>query len=431
MSETEQTGFLDRLPWYTVPAILLGVPLLMAILSGMSPAFYESVVWQYYWGPIKADAVGASDAVGLCSDGSFGPCDGVAAFPGYNVVNTASWAILMGLCLVGITQIVTALKVRMNNTLVVGATGWVVAGAIWHVIEDTGLMARPLQYFYITPPIYLLFGLGGILSIVLGSYLHAVAERTDLERAMQKLWYALSAAILVYTLAWAAEWEQVVRYVNPVHVAVAAMLTYFAIRARVMTTRFIDPREVMLIMALFPLLLSFDYVYSFVQDPWSGRSAGYPSAVYIAPLLSAAVTLVIFAIARARFAKKQGAVAAAFMAPVNLLIVFSQMMDAFATSLGLDLTGYVEKHVLSGWVINSFRDLALAQGWEFAAEHPTFFAFTPLKLAVSLAVVYAIDIYSKDDVKKYPTLIGFVKFGIIMVGIGPGVRNAVRLTLGV
>ena len=116
---------------------------------------------------------------------------------------------------------------------------------------------------------------------------------------------------------------------------------------------------------------------------------------------------------------------------LNLLIVFGQMTDAFATSFGIDLAGYDEKHVLSAGIIDEFRDFSQRIGFGFGAEYPTFIAFVAVKLLVSLLVIYAIDVYSKDDAKTSPTLIGLVKFAIIMVGIGPGVRDFVRLSLGV
>ena len=104
---------------------------------------------------------------------------------------------------------------------------------------------------------------------------------------------------------------------------------------------------------------------------------------------------------------------------------------AFATSFGIDLAGYEEKHVLSAGIIDEFRDFSQGVGFDFGATYPTFIAFVAVKLLVSLLVIYAIDVYSKEDAQTNPTMIGLVKFAIIMVGLGPGVRDFVRLSLGV
>jgi uncharacterized membrane protein len=124
-------------------------------------------------------------------------------------------------------------------------------------------------------------------------------------------------------------------------------------------------------------------------------------------------------------------VATAYALAINLLLVFSQMLDGFATALGIDLLGYMEKHVLSARVIDVFRGFSQDVGWTFGATYPTFLAFAPVKFLVSLLVVYAIDVHSREDARTHPTMIGLVKFAIIMVGIGPGVRDFTRMSLGV
>lgn len=537
---------LDNIPWYTVPALLVGVPLVFWLITLVYPAFYDNVIWQYYWGPIKADTAGRT----LFHNG-------VAASPGYNVVNTLSWAALMGVCLVGITQIFNGLKVKMSNTVIVGATLWVVSGAVWHVLEDAELLLPPLQYFFITPPIYLLFGAFGILALATGVYMERVTAIAGRERALQKLWLLQAAGVLLYTLMWATEWDQVVRYVHPVHVALIAALNYFLIRWWVIRKDRVHAPDILVLLNVTPLLLAFDYIALFLDQPWAASRAGLPTAVLTAPLLAGSLTGLVWATAQAArrsdrrhyriiagFAfllaaslawatqatpsvigilgflalavglsavsaglvhlmrhradvlaliggallavvaaavlgiaigvllgrlgidagswdiaigalivvglalqkrktlqdsyarlREQGGVratsVAAFAVPVNLLLVFSQVMDGFGTALGLDLAGYTEKHVLSAFLIDAFQEASLAAGWAFGAAYPTFLAFVPVKLLVSLLVVWAIDIYSKEDVAKYPTFIGFVKFAIIMVGIGPSVRNIVRLSLGV
>ncbi len=416
---TGKTGdLLERIPWYTVPSILIGVPVLMAILSLLSPDFYTHVVWQYYWGPIAADA----------APGDVLYRDGVSAHAGYNVVNTASWAVLLGLCLIGLSQMLNRLRQPMDNKMILGATAWVVTGAVWHVLQDSKLIQQPLEYFFITPPIYLLFALFGVISLLYGHYAKHVTARTgSLEQGLQKIWFLFMVVVLGYTFLWLAEWDQVVVYVNPVWVALFAILTFAVVRWRVARLGRIEPSEMTMIFSIGWFLLSMAYVWSYIQEPWPGR---FPDddlqyAFLIAPALAAAVTGVVFLVARALKQRgKEGA--AAYLMPINLVLVFSQMVDAFATSLGIDLSNYREKHILS----EAVRKVTEGLGG-FFEKYPTFLGFAPVKLAVSLLVVYAIDVSSKDDVKRYPTLIGLVKFAIIMVGVGPGVRNMTRMSLGI
>jgi uncharacterized membrane protein len=435
---TKEPGLLERLPWWTVPAILVGVPLLFALVAQAVPSFYEEVVWRYYWGPIKADAMNcqylSSASPDRCAS-AFSP--GVLAESGYNIVNTLTWAALLFVCIAGIAQMLTVFRTPMDAKLIVAATAWVIVGSIVHVLEDTGLFAGWLQYFFITPPIYLLFGAFGVGSFLVGQWMRSVAARSDLHAALRVLWLVHVVAVLVWLGLWLKDWPQITRYINPVWVALFAVVNFWAARAVVLRQGRVDPSLLTLVLSLGTYLMALMYVYGYIQDPWPdssgavhGPDEGMPSSFLIAPALALAVTGLVFLAARA-LVRRGKSKAAAYLVPINLLLVFAQMVDAFATALGIDLHGYTEKHVLSAGVIDVFRDFAVNVGWEFGARYPTFLAFASVKLAVSLLVVWAIDIHGAEDARQHPTLIGLVKFAIIMVGMGPGVRDFVRLSLGV
>ncbi len=419
--ETPKPSLLGRLPGWAVPAVLVGVPLLVWLATLVEPTLYRDFVWKYYWGPIKADASGQMTLY----------FDGVAAHSGYNVVNTLTWAALLGTCIVGLAQMLRRLKSPMDDRLILGATAWVVTGSVFHVVEDVDTFQTPLQYLFITPPIYLLFGAFGIASLFVGHYLKAVAEKAGVERALAKLWFLHVVLVILWLAFWLKPWGQITAYVNPAWVAAFAAVNFLVTRVVVLRMGRVDPSTLTLTLALGAFLLSMAYVVSFELDPWSPSGEGMPLSFLYAPALAGAVALAVFLVARARNAKKPGPIPAAYLAPINLLLVFSQAVDGFATALGIDVAGYTEKHVLSAKVIDAMRDASTSAGFDFGATYPTFLAFVPLKILVSLLVVYVIDISSKEDKARHPTLIGLVKFAIIMVGIGPGVRDFTRLSLGV
>ena len=499
----EGPGLLDRLPGWTVPAILVGVPLLVAIVAWAVPNFYDQVIWKYYWGPIKADAENVARLTH----------DGVHAHSGYNVVNTLTWAALLGTCILGLAQMLRHFRTAMDARLIVAATSWVVVGSVAHVLEDADLFETPLQYLFITPPIYLLFGAFGVAAFLVGQWLKSVEAKRGLPTALRMLWLVHVVLVLLWTAFWLKPWDQITHYVNPLWVAGFAVVSFFVARHFILRTGTIDPTQLCLTLSLGTYLLVFAYVASFLRDPWlePGDNA-MPSSSLIAPALALACVALVYVLARkspktllgivivgaslvagafaaaiynvlvsrlglptpqvhglaaAAVAVVIGALVAsrwyasikprladivaqtsvAFALGINLLIVFAQMVDAFATSIGIDLAGYIEKHVLSAAVIGGMCEFSgatwvdigpghecVSDGTEwfaFGADHPTFLGFAPVKLLVSLLVIYAIDVYSKEDTKTHPTLIGLVKFAIIMVGLGPGVRDFTRLSLGV
>lgn len=445
MSEAK-TG-IERLPWYTIPAILLGVPAVIAILALIAPTtFYDNFVWKYYWGPIFADAARSGTQYH----------NGVGADGGYNMLNTLTWAVLMGLCLVGLTQILNGLKQKMNNTVILGAAGWVVAGSVWHVMQDTRLFETPLEYIFITPPIYLLFGAGGILSLVFGHDLKRVERNSGIAGVFTGIWLMMAAAIMIYTGLWAGEWSKITHYVNPFWMVITALVTMFFIMRRVQKAGY-QPAEMILLLSIWPFLMSLLYVTEFTSGNFGrGADGDLWWILVVTPLGAAAISGIVYAIGK-RITVPDDAVTEwvepveledgtmeepvevsklhlmkqAFTSPINLVLIGSQLVDGIGTAIGLDVAHYSEKHVLSAIVIDNFRDLAESIGWAHGAEYGAFYSFIPVKLIVSLAVVYAIDVSSYKDSLKNPVLIGFVKFAIIMVGLGPGVRNITRIALGV
>jgi len=437
-------GVLDRMPGWLAPLLLVGIPLLFAIAVAVQPALYSSVVWPDYWGPIHADAAGHAaeclQADGRITMGSFDAngdshcTTGVLAHSGYNVVNTASWAVLLGLCILGTAQLLNRFKARMDGKLIVAATLWVVAGSLFHVLEDAQLMAAPLQYFFITPTIYLVFAALGVLSFVLGQYLRVVAERTSVAFALQKLWMWLAIPVLGYLVLALRQWNEVAYWFPPVAVALYALVPFVAASWRFNRIGRIDPSELVAFLSIGWILLGASDLLVFDAHPWSTYFAiGTPvplRAALLAPVFAAALVALVAAIAWTQRARHPRG-AAAYLAPMNLLLLFSQMLDAFATSMGIDLGGYREKHVLSAGVINAAKGIGDRLHLGLLSTYPTFLGFATLKLVVSLLVVYAIDVSNPEESRRYPTLIGLVKFAIIMVGIGPGIRDFVRMALGI
>jgi len=98
---------------------------------------------------------------------------------------------------------------------------------------------------------------------------------------------------------------------------------------------------------------------------------------------------------------------------VNALVLDGQLLDATATSFGLTFLPYAEKHVLPNFLIE-------ATG--------TAFVMYPLKLVVTIPVLFIIDQYLKGESKN---LIGLVKLAILTVGLAPAIRDILRMSLGI
>ena len=100
--------------------------------------------------------------------------------------------------------------------------------------------------------------------------------------------------------------------------------------------------------------------------------------------------------------------------PVYLTLLFGQLLDASATSYGIDFhpsVQYVEQHVVGSALIEMTG---------------TALVMFPLKLVVLFPAVYVMEMYRKE---ANPAFWHLVLLAMIVVGFAPGVRDMVRMVL--
>jgi uncharacterized membrane protein len=119
---------------------------------------------------------------------------------GYNPVNTVTWAIILGLCLFGVLKLLDKLNVEADWDFVKTIIPYIIAGSTLRVFEDAELFSPPLQYLFITPPIYILMFLITVLLLVLSIVLQKAGYVEDWKKAFGTagvLWVFVNLAILL------------------------------------------------------------------------------------------------------------------------------------------------------------------------------------------------------------------------------------------
>lgn len=251
---------------------------------------------------------------------------------GYNPVNTVTWAILLGICILGLIRIFKRLDLKMDEKLVFYTLPYVLAGSSLRVVEDAGVVKPPASYLLITPLIYFLVFFVTTVSLVL--------TRKFLGLKFQRTYAAIG-------LLWT--------FVN-----LAALSTVGVQR---------------------PLV---------------------PVAVlFLGTLLTGIIYLLRLPLSRLNFLDNR----------YNLAILYSHMLDASSTYIGVDWFGYYEKHVVPTYLIDLTGTAAIMY---------------PLKLLVLLPLLSIIDRYIEDK-----SLLNLTKLALIVLGLAPAIRNTLRLTLGI
>ena len=111
---------------------------------------------------------------------------------------------------------------------------------------------------------------------------------------------------------------------------------------------------------------------------------------------------------------------AVFSYPLNLAMILGHMLDGTSSyisiydPLNMGLPGYVEKHPASDMLMQIWPPL-----------------FPIVKFILILVVIYVFDVLYKEDLKQYPRLTNLLKIGIFILGFAPGLRDLLRVCMGV
>jgi uncharacterized membrane protein len=251
---------------------------------------------------------------------------------GYNPINTVTWALLLGVFILGLIWIFRRLDIKMNERLLLYTMPYVLAGSSLRVIEDAELVKPPASYLLITPLIYFLV-------------------------------FLVTASMLILCTKYAG-------------------------------------RKSLQIYACFGLIWTFINLVA-LSTVGIHRPIVPVAVLFMGSVLTALIFLIRRGIPWLNFLNNR----------YNLAILYSHMLDASSTYIGVDWFGYYEKHVVPTFLIDLTGTAAIMY---------------PLKLMVLLPVLSIIDQSIED-----PSLRNLAKLTLIILGLAPAIRNTLRLTLGI
>jgi uncharacterized membrane protein len=350
---------------------------LVLVVGGGAVAFpravYDGFVWQYFWGPVAADANAAACAVRAGGTttylGSLDACAGAAgvvAYPGYTLVSEVGYIVLLLLALTGVVLLLRRLDLGSDRRLVVALLPLVLFGGALRVVEDatdTGeLLTYPLNALVISPVIYVT-----VFVVALAALLGAVAlERRGLVDSYRRALLAAGTTVLLVTLA--------------VLVVVAA------------------------------------------------DDAFHPQVFAVVLVVATAAALGTLALLR-RFAPRTTAGTGPVVAGV---VLWAHAVDGAANVVGLDWMpalgagpNLVPKHPANQFVVDV---TASALPPSVLAVTGDTWPFLVLKLVAAAVVVAVFDERTFEESPRYAVLL---LVAVVAVGLGPGTRDLLRATLGV
>lgn len=281
----------------------------------------EEFIWRYYVAPIVYDT-------------------------GYNVVNTATWAVLLLLVTFFVYKLFKRWRIEVDERFLLSLTPYVLAGVFLRVAEDAELVPTPHRYFLVSPLIWL--ELLAATLLVLAVCVVMTAAKATREPPTERLMRAAEKKF---------GWAGVAVFVGT--------LVFF---------------------------VSCGGGRSWCLCLW---------APFLVFLLAAVAHILVWAAARTlRFE---------FLTGIGSYVIFSHLLDASSSYVGIKFLGYGSKHVLES-MLCSFSTEAVV-------------LMFPLKILVITALLYFLPSLEDRELQSVILAAAFV------LGLGPALRNTLRMSI--
>ena len=196
----------------TVLAVL--VALLVGVVA-FPRLVYDRFVWQYFWGPVFADAhnVGQSGCAGRFADRvelytTADACRAAAregavlARPGYTAVSEVGYMVLLLLALVGVFFLLDRLDVGDDRGLFFALVPFMVFGGAFRVLQDAGeiVVGYPANVLLISPIIYVSVFVITLAALLASIWLERRGTADEYTRSLATIGTGILAATLGYLL---------------------------------------------------------------------------------------------------------------------------------------------------------------------------------------------------------------------------------------
>ena len=380
-------------------------------------------IYEYYLDPISGEATGDS---------------------GYNNVNTATYAIVLGAFVLSLSAWLRRLGIDGSDNTIIALFPFVLWAATGEVVEDAEMFDSRLSSLFVSPGVHFQTAAWVVISGAIG---YSITNNSKISKEDESEKINSIASILIFC--------QFVLYAQSISIGPQSsigleMIFIFGLVA-ILSPQFFGEsldnfstiqRSVYLtgfggsmifLGAIFSYSLSIDssdivlWPLIFVIGLpiiicWQMYNYGKESAEIldsygmISGVLPIGVTEdeYLASTSPEKDLMEKHRTAAIFASPVVFLAVAGQILDGIATAIGLEYLGYSEKHVLSDKVIQIFGNA---------------FGFTFVKIALAGLILYFFTIANFEHRQRHLRLL--VGLAMMVVGMAPGLRDVGRAVIGV
>jgi uncharacterized membrane protein len=370
--------------WAVAFLALLG--LLVASVLAFPRLVWDRFLWQYFWGPVEADAQSArcaireNGAVELLYDPS--ACnaarasDAIFAEPGYTLVSEVGYMLALVFFLVGVYFFLREYDLVNDVELYYPLVPYMLLGGALRVVEDSTdtavdngvepLISYPLNSLLVSPVIYFVLFVITLGAIVGTEVLEDRGVVADSYRALGNLGVAMLGLTLAY-------------------------LAYLG------ATK--------------------EYVYLF------------PQMLAVTVVLASAIAYVVWRWLETRWPEILAATGA-----IGYFVLWGHAIDGVANVISADFIhaiglperfNYFPKHPANAFVIDATTAI---QPESISAVVGTSWPFLVVKMIVASLVLW---LFTDEFIEESPRYALLLLVAVTAVGLGPGTRDMLRVTFGI
>ncbi len=385
---------------------LLGLLAVIVIGYILSPTLiYDQWIWKYYWGPVVADATGQSVSH-----------NGIVAEEGYTILSEITYGIILVFALYGLYKLLKKLEIRIDWYFCLALLPYILFGPVTRVLEDTNYFTEPFVYWFISPLIYFQTTFYVLMFLLLGYYLQKKAYSQ--KKVLLILLFVFVAIDGIYTVLWILGVMYGASIIEPWFFSLLSLVAFLPFLFRFIRRQVITVNTVVFSGGLLVVLPCFFLIGRWIMgDPWSSSYGNYTDVLL---LVIGSISLILGLVFLVAWVFRKHEQIAVYMNPLNLSMLAGHLVDGLTSyisiydPLHMGLPSYVEKHPAS----NSLMEL-----W------PPLFPI--VKFLLIILVIYIFDVVYKKDLEKYSRLVNLLKIGIFILGVSPGLRDLLRVTMGV
>lgn len=168
------------------------------------------------------------------------------------------------------------------------------------------------------------------------------------------------------------------------------------------------------------LLLPFLYyvILWMTGNAWDGSNEIFTNVFLLVLLICFVIMILVYVFAR--YGQRVWKDAAIYLEPFNLSMIFGHQLDGIASYISIydpfnmGLPVYIEKHPASDLLMQIWPPL-----------------FPIVKFFLIFGIIYVLDIWYKEELQSQKIFVNLLKIGIFILGFAPGLRDLLRVAMGV